>query len=171
VTVSLGGVTQAMNEAFGGLFFSMAVAILLVYIVMVLVFNSLIDPLVIMFSLPLATIGAFPALFLDSATDRHQRLDRLPDADRNRRHQRHRLTGPGRATPAVKACRCYDALIQGGRTRVRPILMTAIATILALNSAGPGSVRGRDHRLGIGHGRDRRSLHLDLPDADVIPVD
>ena len=34
---------------------------------MVLVFNSLIDPLVIMFSLPLATIGAFPALFLTAA--------------------------------------------------------------------------------------------------------
>jgi len=64
VTVTFGGVTQQMNEAFSGLFISMAVAILLVYLVMVLVFNSLVDPLVIMFSLPLATIGAIPALFL-----------------------------------------------------------------------------------------------------------
>ena len=42
----------------------MAVAILLVYLTMVVVFNSLVDPLVIMFSLPLAVIGAFPALLI-----------------------------------------------------------------------------------------------------------
>ena len=45
----------------------MAVAILLVYVMMVLTFNSLMTPFIILFSLPLATIGAFPALYL---TDR-----------------------------------------------------------------------------------------------------
>ncbi len=63
VDVRLAGVTQQQNEAFGGLFVSMAVAILLVYVMMVLTFNSLITPFIILFSLPLATIGAFPALF------------------------------------------------------------------------------------------------------------
>ena len=42
----------------------MGVAILAVYLVMVLVFGSLVDPFVILFSLPLATIGAFPALLI-----------------------------------------------------------------------------------------------------------
>ena len=45
----------------------MAVAILLVYVMMVLAFNSLVTPFIILFSLPLAMIGAFPALYL---TDR-----------------------------------------------------------------------------------------------------
>ncbi len=36
----------------------------------------------------------------------------------------------------------YEALIQGGRTRVRPILMTAIATILALMPLGLGLSEG-----------------------------
>ena len=45
----------------------MAVAVLIVYLAMVLTFNSLITPFIILFSLPLATIGAFPALYL---TDR-----------------------------------------------------------------------------------------------------
>ena len=141
VTVTLGGVTQQMGEAFGGLFFSMAVAVLLVYIVMVLVFNSLVDPLVIMFSLPLATIGAFPALFL---TQRPIGISALIgflmligivvtnaivllDLVEQHRH---------RGMPM------YDALIQGGRTRVRPILMTAIATILALVPLGLGLSEG-----------------------------
>ena len=67
VTVELAGVSQQQAEAFGGLFASMAVAILLVYLMMVLAFNSLITPFVILFTLPLATIGAFPALYF---TDR-----------------------------------------------------------------------------------------------------
>jgi HAE1 family hydrophobic/amphiphilic exporter-1 len=141
VTVSLGGVTQAMNEAFGGLFFSMAVAILLVYIVMVLVFNSLIDPLVIMFSLPLATIGAFPALFLTQRPIGISALigflmligivvtNAIVLLDLVEQHRR-------------KGMPMYDALIQGGRTRVRPILMTAIATILALIPLGLGLSEG-----------------------------
>ncbi len=63
VDVELAGVTQQQSEAFGGLFLSMGVAILLVYVMMVLTFNSLITPFIILFSLPLATIGAFPALY------------------------------------------------------------------------------------------------------------
>jgi len=141
VTVKLGGVTEQMNEAFSGLFISMAVAVLLVYIVMVLVFNSLVDPLVIMFSLPLATIGAFPALFL---TQRPIGISALIgflmligivvtnaivllDLVEQHRH---------RGMPM------YEALMQGGRTRVRPILMTAIATILALMPLGLGLSEG-----------------------------
>ncbi len=131
VEVRVGGVTAQQAEAFSGLFAAMAVAILLVYIVMVLVFNSLVDPLVIMFSLPLATIGAFPALAITNrpigisaligflmligivVTNAIVFLDLVEQL-------RHR----GMST--------YDALVQGGRTRVRPILMTAVATIMAL---------------------------------------
>jgi HAE1 family hydrophobic/amphiphilic exporter-1 len=141
VTVNLAGVTEQMNEAFSGLFISMAVAILLVYLVMVLVFNSLVDPLVIMFSLPLATIGAFPALYF---TQRPIGISALIgflmligivvtnaivllDLVEQHRH---------------KGMPMYEALIQGGRTRVRPILMTAIATILALMPLGLGLSEG-----------------------------
>ena len=63
-TAELAGVSQQQTEAFGGLFASMGVAILLVYVMMVLTFNSLITPFIILFTLPLATIGAFPALYL-----------------------------------------------------------------------------------------------------------
>ena len=49
VDVRLAGVTEQQNESFSGLFTAMAVAIMLVYLTMVLVFNSLVDPLVIMF--------------------------------------------------------------------------------------------------------------------------
>ncbi len=141
VTVTLSGVTEQMNSAFSGLFISMAVAILLVYLVMVLVFNSLVDPLVIMFSLPLATIGAFPALFITQRAIGISALigflmligivvtNAIVLLDLVEQHRR-------RGMPM------YEALMQGGRTRVRPILMTAIATILALMPLALGLSEG-----------------------------
>ena len=141
VTVQLAGVTEQMNQAFGDLFVSMAVAILLVYLMMVLAFNSLVTPFIILFSLPLATIGAFPALLLTGrpvgvsaligflmligivVTNAIVLLDLVE-----------RLRREGHST--------RDALIEGGRTRVRPILMTAIATILALIPLAAGLSQG-----------------------------
>ena len=141
VDVRLAGVSEQQNEAFGGLYTSMAVAILLVYVMMVLAFNSLITPFVIMFSLPLATIGAFPALFLTGrpigvsaligflmligivVTNAIVLLDLVE-----------RLRSQGQPL--------RDAIVEGGRTRVRPILMTAFATILALIPLAAGLNEG-----------------------------
>ena len=141
VGVELAGVSQQQTEAFSGLFASMGVAILLVYVMMVLTFNSLVTPFIILFSLPLATIGAFPALLITDrpigvsaligflmligivVTNAIVLLDLVE-----------RLRSQGRST--------RDALVEGGRTRVRPILMTAIATILALIPLAAGLNEG-----------------------------
>ena len=141
VDVRFSGVTQQQGQAFGGLFSSMAIAVLLVYVMMVLAFNSLVTPFVIMFSLPLAAIGVFPALLLSGraigvsaligilmligivVTNAIVLLDLVE-----------RLRRSGLSTT--------DALIEGGKTRVRPILMTAIATILALTPLAAGFNQG-----------------------------
>jgi HAE1 family hydrophobic/amphiphilic exporter-1 len=140
-TAELAGVSQQQSEAFGGLFASMGVAILLVYVMMVLTFNSLVTPFIILFTLPLATIGAFVALYVTGrpigvsaligflmligivVTNAIVLLDLVE-----------RLRAEGHST--------RDALIEGGRTRVRPILMTAIATILALIPLAAGFNEG-----------------------------
>jgi hydrophobic/amphiphilic exporter-1 (mainly G- bacteria), HAE1 family len=141
VTVKLAGVTEQQQTAFSGLYTSMGVAILIVYLAMVLTFNSLITPFIILFTLPLATIGAFPALLITGhplgisamigflmligivVTNAIVLLDLVE-----------RLRAQGMST--------HDALVEGGRTRVRPILMTAIATILALIPLAAGLSQG-----------------------------
>ena len=141
VSVSVGGVSQQQSEAFGGLFVAMGVAVALVYLMLVLAFNSLITPFVLLFSLPLATIGAFPALLLTGrpigisaligflmligivVTNAIVLLDLVE-----------RLREQG--VPL------REALIRGGHTRVRPILMTALATILALVPLAAGLNEG-----------------------------
>ena len=141
VTVTLAGATAQQNEAFGSLFFSMGFAILVVYIVMVLALGSLITPFIILFSLPLAVIGAIPALLITGnplgisamigflmligivVTNAIVLLDFVEQ-----------LRARGFST--------HEALIRGGRVRVRPILMTAVATILALTPVALGFAHG-----------------------------
>lgn len=130
-TWTISGVSQQQGEAFAGLFIALGVAVALVYIVMVIAFGSLLEPFAILFSLPLATIGAFAALFITQraiglpamigllmligivVTNAIVLIDRV-NHNRQRGMERH------------------EALIEAGRNRVRPILMTALATILAL---------------------------------------
>ena len=141
VTTTFAGATAQMNEAFGGLFFSMGVAILAVYIVMVLALGSLLTPFIILFSLPLALIGAIPALLVTGnplgisamigflmligivVTNAIVLLDFVEQLRE-------------RGVPTT------EALVRGANTRVRPILMTAVATILALSPVALGFAHG-----------------------------
>ena len=108
----------------------MLAAMVLVYVLMVLTFGSLLDPFILLFALPLAAIGAFPALLITGRTLSISAMIGLLmlvgivvtnaivllDMVKQREKQ-------GMST--------REALLAGGRIRVRPILMTAVATILA----------------------------------------
>ncbi|HEY6609347.1 MAG TPA: efflux RND transporter permease subunit [Candidatus Limnocylindria bacterium] len=141
VTATVGGVSEQQAEAFTGLFVAMGVAIVLVYLMLVLAFNSLVTPFIVLFSLPLATIGAFPALLITGrpigisaligflmligivVTNAIVLLDLVEQL-------------------RAKGVPLREALIRGGHTRVRPILMTAIATIFALLPLAAGLNEG-----------------------------
>jgi HAE1 family hydrophobic/amphiphilic exporter-1 len=130
VTVSYGGITSQLSSGFSGLFLALLAAIILVYVLMVITFGSLLDPFILLFSLPLAAIGAFPALLITGRTISISSLigllmlvgivvtNAIVFLDMVK--QREKQGMPTR-----------EALLEGGRIRVRPILMTAIATILA----------------------------------------
>ena len=64
----LAGQIQQQREAFGSLKFTSLLAIILVYMVMASQFRSLLDPFIIMFSVPLGMIGVIWALFLTRTT-------------------------------------------------------------------------------------------------------
>ncbi len=110
---------------------ALVVAVILVYLVMVLTFGSLSTPFIIMFSIPLAAIGSIVALFV---TNRPLDVSALIGVLM--------LVGIVVTNAIVlldlveqmkaRGFSTHDALIRGGRTRVRPIVMTAIATIFAL---------------------------------------
>ena len=132
ISVKTGGIASDINEGFSKMFVAIIVSIVLVYTVMALLFGSLLTPFVILFSLPLALIGALVALAITgSALSISSLIGILM------------LVGIVVTNAIVllefvimlrkeRGYSTYDALVEGGQTRVRPIMMTAVAAMLAL---------------------------------------
>jgi HAE1 family hydrophobic/amphiphilic exporter-1 len=64
IEISFGGEKKDIQESFTDMFMNMGIAILLVFIILAVQFNSLSQPMVILFSVPLATIGAIIGLII-----------------------------------------------------------------------------------------------------------
>ncbi len=132
VTVGEGFQSQEQTKGFAQMLTSLAIAVVIVYFVMVITLGSVVQPFTILFSLPLAVVGAALGLTLTNrvlgisamigmlmlvgivVTNAIVLIDRV-QANRKERGMSAR-----------------EALVEGGRTRLRPILMTAIATMFAL---------------------------------------
>ena len=128
---TLGGVSGDQADAFGDLGLALLAAIAIVFLVMAATFRSLIQPLILLVSIPFAATGAIALLLItDTAlgvpaligmlmlvgivvTNAIVLMDLI---------NQYRSAGMG----------VQEAVVEGGRRRLRPILMTAIATIFAL---------------------------------------
>jgi HAE1 family hydrophobic/amphiphilic exporter-1 len=130
-TVTLGGVTQDQQEAFSQLGLAMLAAIAIVFIIMVATFRSLAQPLILLVSIPFAATGAILLLL---ATNTPLGLPAMIGVLM--------LIGivVTNAIVLMDLINQYreggmpvrEAVVEGGRRRLRPILMTAVATICAL---------------------------------------
>jgi hydrophobe/amphiphile efflux-1 (HAE1) family protein len=145
-TVQLGGQTLAQKQAFQGLGLAALMALALVYMVLASQFRSLLDPLVIMFSVPLGVSGVFAmlaatrtTLSVNSAMGIIMMVGIVVSngvllvdfANVLRR----------RGTPLV------EATILAAKTRLRPILMTTIATVAGLVPMALGLGEGSETNL------------------------
>ena len=133
----LGGVVTQQQDAFGQLGLAMLAAILIVYIVMVATFKSLRQPLLLLVSVPFAATGA---ILLQIATGVPVGIASLIGVLM--------LIGIVVTNAIVlvdlvnqyreKGLNAHDATVAGGARRLRPILMTALATIFALTPMALG---------------------------------
>ncbi|MBM6997799.1 efflux RND transporter permease subunit [Paenibacillus sp. DXFW5] len=144
VTVKFGGVTEQINDTFGQLGIAMLAAIAIVYFVLVVTFGGGLAPFTILFSLPFIVIGAMVGLLIGGETLNVSALmgvlmligivvtNAIVLIDRVIHKEREGLS-------------TREALLEAGTTRLRPILMTALATIGALLPL----VFGWEHSAGI----------------------
>jgi HAE1 family hydrophobic/amphiphilic exporter-1 len=137
----MGGVTAQQTESFRSLGFAILAAVALVYIVMVATFRSLLTPVLLLASIPLVAVGAFPLLALTgtpiglpvffgflllvgivvtNAIVLVDLVERLREGGLSAR----------------------EAVMEGGARRVRPIVMTALTTILGLAPLAVGLSEG-----------------------------
>ncbi|RPI15227.1 MAG: efflux RND transporter permease subunit [Lysobacterales bacterium] len=130
-TAFLSGQSEEMQESFRSLQFVLLLAIFLVYLVMASQFESLVHPFVILLTIPLAIIGAVWALWLTGTTVNvvaYIGLIMLAGIVVNQSIVLIDAVNQARERGFSK----HDAIVEAGRLRLRPILITKLTTILGL---------------------------------------
>lgn len=139
------GQAEEFEDAKSSLIFAFSLAIFLVYLVMASQFESLLQPFVIMFTIPLAVIGAIWALFITGTTLNviaALGLIMLAGIVTNNAIVLLDAVNQARARGMDKV----SALVVAGRTRLRPILITKMTTILGLLPMALGFGEGAEIR-------------------------
>jgi multidrug efflux pump subunit AcrB len=148
-TVTIRGQVQTMNQAFSGLFFGLAEAVVLIYLVMVVNFHSWSDPFVIIMALPAALAGIAWTLFTTHTTLSVPALTGaimcMGVATANSvlvvSFAREKLEETGDVVRAA---------IEAGVTRFRPVLMTALAMIIGMAPMALGLGEGGEQNAPLG---------------------
>ncbi|MEX0871271.1 MAG: efflux RND transporter permease subunit [Aquisalimonadaceae bacterium] len=144
VDIGFGGDVEEQDAAFSELLINLLLAVTLVYMVMASLYESLRDPLIVMFSVPLAAIGVVLTLLFTGTTLNVQSFigcimlvgiavnNAILLVDQSARlHRRERQP-------------VYDAVMEAARRRLRPILMTTLTTMFALTPLAIGMGEGGD---------------------------
>ena len=132
VLVQVGGDFEEQQKAFAELQIGLLLALLMVYMVMAAQFERLIDPLVIMFAVPFATVGVLTALHATGTTfnvNSYIGIILLVGIVVNNAIV---LVDYINLKIREEGLSIADAVVYAGRTRLRPILMTTLTTALAL---------------------------------------
>lgn len=140
--VIFSGDWEDQQEAFFFLKLGFALAVILVYLVMAAQFESFRFPFLIMFSLPLASVGVIVALFLTDTTFNMQAFIGVIMLVGIVVNNAIVLVDYVLQLRRVHGMGLVDALVTGGRRRLRPILMTTLTTVLGLTPMAFGIGEG-----------------------------
>ena len=127
-----GGEYEEQQESFRQLMFALILAIMLVYMVMAAQYESWRDPLIILFSIPLAAVGVAATLILTRTNLSIQALLGVIMLAGIAVSNAILLVDYTNILRRRDGLSVFDAVTKAGRTRLRPILMTTSATILGL---------------------------------------
>jgi HAE1 family hydrophobic/amphiphilic exporter-1 len=145
VTAMVAGQNEEMQESFRSMQFALILAVFLVYLVMASQFESLIHPFVILFTIPLALVGAVLALYLTGTTVNVVAfigVIMLAGIVVNNAIVLVDLINKLRADGMEKT----TAILAAGKARLRPILMTTLTTVLGLLPMAIGFGEGAEVR-------------------------
>ena len=137
------GEDETINDAMSQMGLMLVLAVIFIYLIMVAQFQSLASPFIIMFSIPLAFTGGFLGLIITG-----QELGAismlgfimLAGLIVNNGIVLIDYINQARKAGMSK----HDAIVDAGKTRIRPILMTALTTILAMSTSAIGMGQGSE---------------------------
>lgn len=126
------GQVDGMRQAFGGLFVGLALAVLLVYGLMVINFQSWLDPFVMLLALPGAAVGIVTSLFLTGTTFSVSSLMGAVMSIGVATANSTLLVSFANEARLAGQLTAIEAALEAGRTRLRPVIMTAMAMVLGM---------------------------------------
>ena len=141
-SILFGGDYEEQQKAFKELMLAFVLALVLVYMVMASLYESLKDPFVVMFSVPLAGIGAIIMLFLTHTTFNIQSFIGCIMLGGIVVNNAILLVDHIKLLRTRDGLDLKDAIVEAGRRRLRPILMTACTTTLAMTPLALGLGEG-----------------------------
>jgi len=148
-TINVRGQVQSMQSSFQGLSYGLIFAIVLVYMLLVINFQSWLDPLIILMALPGALTGILWMLFITQTTIN---VPSLMGA----------IMSIGVATANSilmitfandqrrEGANAHDAALAAGMTRLRPVIMTALAMIIGMLPMALGLGEGGEENAPLG---------------------
>ena len=167
--ITYGGESQDQAEVFTRIFTALGIAVLLMYLILVVQFGSFLDPLAILVSLPLSLIGVVLALWITNDTLNIMSLIGVI-----------LLMGIVAKNAILlidfakwareKGMPLREALIDAGRIRLRPIIMTTLALIAGMIPVAIGHGEGADFRAPLGRAVIGGTLTSTLLTLLVIPT-
>lgn len=136
-SIEMAGEDETINESMSQLVLMLVLAVIFIYLIMVAQFQSLSSPFIIMFTIPLAFTGGFIALFLagmEVGVIAMLGFVMLAGLIVNNGIVLIDYINQARKEGMSK----HDAIIDAGKTRLRPILMTVLTTVLAMSTTAAG---------------------------------
>jgi multidrug efflux pump len=148
--LALSGESRELEESGNALFFAFALAIIVVFMVLAAQFESLVHPLTVLLAVPLSVTGALVTLYLAGSTlNLYSQIGMILLIGLVTKNSillveyANQLRARGREV--------VDAMIEAGQVRLRPILMTAVATIVGAMPIALGLGSGSASRRPLGY--------------------
>ena len=168
--INFTGDFEEQQKAFRELLLSIVLAILLVYMVMAMLYESLRDPFIVMFSVPLAIIGVVWMLLLTGTTFNMQSYIGCIMLGGIVVNNAILLVDHTNLLRQRDGMDLLAAIVEAGRRRLRPILMTAMTTILAMLPLALGVQEGSEAQAPMARAVIGGLLSSNLITLVVVPV-
>jgi HAE1 family hydrophobic/amphiphilic exporter-1 len=169
-SITFTGDFEEQQKAFRELLLSIILALLLVYMIMAMLYESVRDPLVVMFSVPLAAIGVIWMLFLTGTTFNMQSYIGCIMLGGIVVNNAILLVDHTNLLRRRDKMALREAVEEAGRRRLRPILMTALTTIMAMMPLAIGLGEGSEAQAPMARAVVGGLLSSTLITLVVIPV-
>ncbi len=150
VSLSQGGQVEQQNEVFTNVFIALGVAVALMYLILVMQFESFLDPIAILISLPLSLVGVMGALALTGNTINIMSLIGVILLCGIVAKNAILLIDFAKWAREKNGLPLREALIEAGAIRLRPILMTTFALIAGMIPVALGRGEGAQFRAPLG---------------------